>query len=91
MTAGPADIGWEEYFDLSGTLVAADPDGIVNDIDIDDTDHKNWGAFPGAAIDDVQTIQFSTKEPVTLTMTAIAPLALGTGDSVTFLVAYVVD
>jgi hypothetical protein len=45
-TTGSAtlDLGWDAYTNISGTAVAADPDGLLNGLNVDTVGYQNFGA-----------------------------------------------
>jgi hypothetical protein len=80
------DLGWDAYTNISGTAVAADPDGLVDGLDVDTVGYQNFGADQVAT---GGTYTFETQSGVVIRATS--PTAMVDGDDLVGYLLYVVD
>jgi hypothetical protein len=83
------DLGWQAYTDGDGNTVAADPDGLIDGLDVDTAGYFAMsGALAGVkALGGTYT--FNSKDGVIIDAKAIA--ALVSGDDIAGYLLYVVD
>ena len=88
-TTGSAtlDLGWDAYTTTDGTSVAADPDGLVNGLDVDTAGYQTFGAGTTAT---GGTSLFESQVGVVLRATS-QDQALASGDDLVGYIMYVVD
>ena len=88
-TTGSAtlDLGWDAYTNTDGTSVAADPDGLVNGLDVDTAGYQTFGAGTTAT---GGTHLFESQGGVVLRATS-QDQALAAGDDLVGYIMYVVD
>lgn len=94
-TTGSAtlDLGWDAYTGLDGVAVAADPDGLIDGLDVDAVGQFNLGTYAGlpAAIKALGgTKEFASKDGLVLRATS-QDQALASGDDLVGFIAYVCD
>ena len=90
-TSAVLDLGWDAYTDLAGAAVAADPDGLIDGLDVDTADVQGFeelGALAGLAATGYTKL-FESKDGVTIRATA--PVALANADSMVGVLTYVQD
>lgn len=93
-TTGSAtlDLGWDAYTGLDGVAVVADPDGLIDGLDVDAVSQFNLGTYAGlpAAIKATGgTKVFTSKDGVTIRATS--PTAMVSGDDLVGFIAYLCD
>ena len=83
------DVGWAAYTDLSGTAVAADPDGIADAIDVDAAGFVN---FESATLHIATggTVLFESEGGVDILATS-TDTAIALGDDFAGYLVYVID
>ena len=88
-TTGSAtlDLGWDAYTNTDGTAVTADPDGLVNGLDVDTAGYQTFGAGTTAT---GGTHLFESQGGVVLRATS-QDQALASGDDLVGYIMYVVD
>jgi hypothetical protein len=86
------DLGWDAYTDLSGTAVAADPDGLIDGLDVDAVGFRSGEDLVGlAAITALGGSKvFESKEGVVIRATS-QDVAIVSGDDLVGHFLYVVD
>ena len=91
IVAGSAtiDIGWQAYNDTSGTAVAADPDGMVDGLDVDAVGYQNMEGNTAATKLLGGNHTFSSNDGVVITVKSIA--ALADGDDLCGVITHIVD
>ena len=83
------DVGWDAYTDTSGSTVAADPDGLVDGLDVDTVGYFTLeGALAGIKATG-GTYVFQSKGGVVIRATA--PSQLNAGDDFVGYIVYVAD
>ena len=83
------DLGWDAYTNISGTAVAADPDGLVDGLDVDTVGYQTLeGALAGIKATG-GTYTFETQGGVVIRATS--PTAMVDGDDLVGYLLYVVD
>ena len=83
------DLGWDAYTNISGTAVAADPDGLVDGLDVDTVGYQTLeGALAGIKATG-GTHTFETQSGVVIRATS--PTAMVDGDDLVGYLLYVVD
>ena len=88
-TTGSAtlDLGWDAYTNTDGTAVSADPDGLVNGLNVDTAGYQTFGAGTAAT---GGTYLFESQGGVVLRATS-QDQALASGDDLVGYMMYVVD
>ena len=88
-TTGSAtlDLGWDAYTNTDGTAVPADPDGLVNGLNVDTAGYQTFGAGTAAT---GGTYLFESQGGVVLRATS-QDQALASGDDLVGYMMYVVD
>ena len=88
-TTGSAtlDLGWDAYTNTDGTAVSADPDGLVNGLNVDTAGYQTFGAGTAAT---GGTYLFESQGGVVLRATS-QDQALASGDDLVGHMMYVVD
>jgi len=88
-TTGSAtlDLGWDAYTNTDGTAVTADPDGLVNGLNVDTVGYQNFGAGTTAT---GGTHLFESQSGVVLRATS-QDTAIASGDDLVGYMMYVVD
>ena len=88
-TTGSAtlDLGWDAYTNTDGTAVTADPDGLVNGLNVDTVGYQTFGAGTAAT---GGTYLFESQGGVVLRATS-QDQALASGDDLVGYMMYVVD
>ena len=88
-TTGSAtlDLGWDAYTNTDGTAVTADPDGLVNGLNVDTVGYQTFGAGTTAT---GGTHLFESQGGVVLRATS-QDQALAAGDDLVGYIMYVVD
>ena len=81
------DLGWDAYTNISGTAVAADPDGLLDGLDVDAVGYQNFGADQVAT---GGTYTFETQGGVVIRATS-QDVAIVSGDDLVGYILYVVD
>ena len=83
------DLGWGAYTNISGTAVAADPDGLVDGLDVDTVGYQTLeGALAGIKATG-GTHTFESQGGVVIRATS--PTAMVDGDDLVGYLLYVVD
>ena len=83
------DLGWDAYTNISGTAVAADPDGLVDGLDVDTVGYQSLeGALAGIKATG-GTYTFESQSGVIIRATS--PTAMVDGDDLVGYLLYVVD
>ena len=83
------DLGWDAYTNISGTAVAADPDGLVDGLDVDTVGYQSLeGALAGIKATG-GTYTFESQSGVVIRATS--PTAMVDGDDLVGYLLYVVD
>ena len=83
------DLGWDAYTNISGTAVAADPDGLVDGLDVDTVGYQTLeGALAGIKATG-GTYTFESQSGVVIRATS--PTAMVDGDDLVGYLLYVVD
>ena len=83
------DIGWQGYKDTSGTAVAADPDGMVDGLDVDTVGYQTMEGNTAATKLLGGNHTFSSKDGVVIEITSVA--ALADDDDVDGVISYIVS
>ena len=84
------DLGWDAYTNLSGTTVAADPDGLINGLSVDTV---GLFTFEGAIAANLLlggTYVFESKDGVVIRATS-QDTAIASGDDIDGCIYYVLD
>ena len=83
------DLGWDAYTNISGTAVAADPDGLVDGLDVDTVGYQTLeGALAGIkATGGTHTFESQGGDDIRAT----SPTAMVDGDDLVGYLLYVVD
>jgi hypothetical protein len=91
IVAGSAtiDIGWQAYNDTSGTAVAADPDGMVDGLDVDAVGYQNMEGNTAATKLLGGNHTFSSNDGVVIEIKSVA--ALADDDDVDGIITYIVS
>jgi hypothetical protein len=94
-TTGSAtlDLGWDAYDGLDGVEVAADPDGLINGLDVDAVGmfgFDTYAALPAGVRATGGTYEFVSKEGVTLRLTS-QDTAIASGDDAAGYIVFMVD
>jgi|TARA_Y100000296_G_scaffold75841_1_gene95928 hypothetical protein len=88
-TSATLDLGWDAYTDIDGDAVAADPDGLVDGLDVDTVGYQTLeGALAGIKATG-GTYTFETQGGVVIRATS--PTAMVDGDDLVGYILYVVD
>lgn len=91
-TTGSAtlDLGWDAYTDFDNSTVAADPDGLINGLNVDTVGYQTLeGAIAGIKATG-GTHVFESKEGVVIRATS-QDTAIASGDDLVGYLVYVVD
>jgi len=83
------DIGWQAYENTSGTTVAADPDGMVDGLDVDTVGYQTMEGNTAATKLLGGNHTFSSKDGVVIEITSVA--ALADDDDVDGVISYIVS
>ena len=83
------DLGWDAYTDINGTAVAADPDGLVDGLDVDTVGYQTLEGALAGIIATGGTYTFETQSGVVIRATS--PTAMVDGDDLVGYLLYVVD
>ena len=83
------DLGWDAYTNISGTAVAADPDGLVDGLDVDTVGYQTLEGALAGIIATGGTYTFETQSGVVIRATS--PTAMVDGDDLVGYLLYVVD
>jgi hypothetical protein len=83
------DIGWQAYENTSGTTVVADPDGMVDGLDVDTVGYQTMEGNTAATKLLGGNHTFSSNDGVVITVKSIA--ALADGDDLCGVITYIVD
>jgi len=83
------DIGWLGYNDTSGTAVAADPDGLVDNLDVDAVGYFSMEGNTAAGNAAGGNHKFDSNDGVTIQVKAVS--ALANADSMNGVIAYIVS
>lgn len=80
-TTGSAtmDIGWDAYTDFSGATVAADPDGLLNGLDVDTVGVQDGSALDATLATAAGTYEFESQDGVTIRITS-QDVGIASGD-----------
>jgi hypothetical protein len=85
------DLGWDAYTGLDGAAVAADPDGLVDGLDVDTENYYTLRAATPAAIELLGGSKvFTSKDGVVIRATS-TDVAIADGDDLVGWIAYVCD
>lgn len=91
-TTGSAtlDLGWDAFTAMDGTTTAADPDGLINGLDVDTVGFRTFeGAIAGELLTGGTHI-FESKDGVVIRATS-QDTAIADGDDLVGYLMYVVD
>jgi hypothetical protein len=83
------DVGWESFTAMDGTTTAADPDGLVDGLDVDAVGYFSLESNVAAGKATGGTHVFESKDGVVIAAKAIA--ALASGDDLVGYITYIVD
>jgi len=83
------DIGWLAYNDTSGTAVVADPDGLVDNLDVDTAGYFSMEGNTTAGKAAGGNHKFDSNDGVTIQVKAVS--ALADADSMNGVIAYIVS
>ena len=83
------DIGWQAYEDTNGTTVAADPDGMVDGLDVDTVGYQTMEGNTAATKLLGGNHKFDSKDGVVIQIKSIQ--ALANDDDVDGVITYVLD
>ena len=83
------DIGWQAYNNTSGTAVAADPDGMVDGLDVDTVGYQTMEGNTAATKLLGGNHSFSSRDGVVIAVKSVA--ALAASDDVDGYITYVVS
>ena len=83
------DIGWLGYNDTSGDAVAADPDGLIDNLSVDSVGYFSMEGNTAAGKAAGGNHKFDSNDGVTIQVKAIE--ALANGDSLNGVIAYIVS
>ena len=83
------ELGWDAYTNISGTAVAADPDGLVDGLDVDTVGYQTLEGALAGIIATGGTYTFETQSGVVIRATS--PTAMVDGDDLVGYLLYVVD
>jgi hypothetical protein len=91
-TTGSAtlDLGWDAYTGLDGVAVAADPDGLVDGLDVDTVGFRTFEGAIAANLLNGGTYLFTSKDGVTIRATS-QDTAIASGDDLAGFIAYICD
>jgi len=84
------DLGWDSYTNLSGTTVAADPNGLIDGLSVDTVGFQTLEGAIAANLLTGGTYVFQSKDGVVIRATS-QDVALGSGDDLVGFLMYVVD
>lgn len=84
------DLGWDAYVDLNGDTVAADPDGLINGLDVDAVGFRTMEGAVAANLLTGGTYLFQSKGGVTIRATS-QDTAIADGDDLDGVFYYVQD
>jgi hypothetical protein len=84
------DLGWDAHTNLSGTAVAADPDGLINGLSVDTVGFQTLEGAIAANLLTGGTYVFQSKDGVVIRATS-QDTAIATGDDIVGYLAYVLD
>tara|TARA_R110002072_G_scaffold144766_1_gene290787 strand:- start:367 stop:666 length:300 start_codon:yes stop_codon:yes gene_type:complete len=84
------DLGWDAYTNQAGTAVAADPDGLVNALDVDTVGFQTFEGAIAANLLMGGAYVFESQDGVVIRATA-TDNAQVSGDDLVGYLAYVVD
>tara|TARA_R110000751_G_scaffold208121_1_gene311858 strand:- start:456 stop:947 length:492 start_codon:yes stop_codon:yes gene_type:complete len=83
------DIGWQAYEDIAGTTVAADPDGMVDGLDVDTVGYQTMEGNTAATKLLGGNHTFTSNDGVIIQVTSVA--ALADDDDVDGVISYIVS
>lgn len=83
------DVGWAAHVDFAGDAVAADPDGLDNDIDCESAGVIRLGTV-AAILAECQSKVFESQEGVVITATLVTAV-IAANDVLKGYIAYVLD
>ena len=83
------DIGWQSYEDIAGTTVAADPDGMVDGLDVDTVGYQTMEGNTAATKLLGGNHTFTSNDGVISQITSVA--ALADDDDVDGVISYIVS
>lgn len=91
-TAGQTlDVGWDAYTNTAGTAVVADPDGLVDGLDVESAGYFTLeGALAGVKASG-GTFVFESKTGVVIRATSKSDKAIADGDDLVGYIVYVAD
>ncbi len=84
------DLGWDAYTNLSGTTVAADPDGLINGLSVDTVGFQTLEGAIAANLLTGGTYVLESKDGVVIRATS-QDVAIATGDDLVGFLMYVLD
>ena len=84
------DLGWDAYTDMAGATVAANPDGLVDGLDVDTVGFRTFEGAIAANLLTGGTYLFESKDGVTIRATS-QDTAIANGDDLVGCFFYVVD
>lgn len=82
------DLGWDAYTGQDGTAVAADPDGLINGLDVDTVGYQEFGVGTLAATGGMKV--FESKDGVVIRATS-QDTAIVDDDDLVGVLYYVID
>lgn len=82
------DLGWDAYTDQDGTTTAADPDGLINGLDVDTVGYQTFGVGTLAATGGTKV--FTSKDGVVIRATS-QDTAIASGDDLVGVLYYIAD
>ena len=88
-TSATIDIGWQAYNNASGTAVTADPDGMVDGLDVDTVGYQTMEGNTAATKLLGGNHTFESRDGVVINALAIG--ALVDGDDLSGVITYIVD
>lgn len=84
------DLGWDAHTNADGTAVAADPNGLIDGLDVDTVGFRTLEGALAAELLTGGTHTFDSKEGVVIRATS-QDVALGDGDDLVGYIIYIVD
>ena len=83
------DVGWDAYTDFAGDAVAADPDGLDDNIDCETAGVVRLGSV-AAVLAEAESKVFESQEGVTITAT-VKTAVIAAADTLKGYIAYILD
>lgn len=84
------DLGWDSYTNLSGTTVAADPNGLIDGLSVDTVGFQTMEGAIAANLLTGGTYVLESKDGVVIRATS-QDVAIATGDDLVGFLMYVLD